>query len=114
MKLSYDSYHHECQLKNAHYWAFPMDFHNGRSSAYRSQRLPATLMRSSVHLVGGHPTLHLPTRNRHYRTFLPHLSSVLRAMYPAHCYFNLLILRTHSRFCLGETLPALFSPSDTE
>ena len=51
---------------------------------------------SSVHLVGGLPTLRLPVRGRHSRTFLPHRLSVLRAMWPAHCHFNLQILRAMS------------------
>ena len=51
---------------------------------------------SSVHLVGGLPTLRFPIRGRHSRTFLPHRLSVLRAMWPAHCHFSLQTLKAMS------------------
>ncbi|KAJ8706287.1 hypothetical protein PYW08_010913 [Mythimna loreyi] len=55
-------------------------------------RIPTTLVRSSFHLVGGLPTLRLPVRGRHSRTFRPQRPSVLRAMCPAHCNLSLAIL----------------------
>ncbi|KAJ8707552.1 hypothetical protein PYW08_010804 [Mythimna loreyi] len=48
--------------------------------------------RISVHLVGGVPTLRLPVRDCHSRTFRPYRPSVLRAICPAHCPLSLAIL----------------------
>ncbi|KAL0880485.1 hypothetical protein ABMA27_002895 [Loxostege sticticalis] len=50
------------------------------------QPFPAALIRSSVRLLGGRPTLHLPVRGLHSRIFLPYRLSVLRAMCTAHRY----------------------------
>ncbi|XP_062529425.1 uncharacterized protein LOC119629498 [Bombyx mori] len=58
------------------------DFQCDRSIATCIQRDPALFIRSSVHLVGGRPTLRLPVRGRHSRIFLPHRPSSLRAMWP--------------------------------
>ncbi|KAJ8708758.1 hypothetical protein PYW08_010140 [Mythimna loreyi] len=60
--------------------------------ASRIHRIPAIFARSSVHLVGGLPTLRLPLRGHHSRTFLPQRPSVLRAIYLAHCHLSLAIL----------------------
>jgi hypothetical protein len=59
-----------------------------RSCAALIQRLPATFTTSSVHFVGGLPTLRLPIRGRHWRTFPPQRPSVLLGMYPAHCHIR--------------------------
>ena len=48
-------------------------------------------MRSSVHLAGSRPTLRFPIRGLHSCIFLPHRPSTLRATWPFHCYFSLLI-----------------------
>jgi hypothetical protein len=63
-----------------------------RSCATLIQRLPATFTRSSVHLVGGLPTLRLPLRSRHSRTFPLQRPSVF-AMCPAHCHLRSAIHR---------------------
>ncbi|KAJ8708754.1 hypothetical protein PYW08_010136 [Mythimna loreyi] len=49
---------------------FPQASPNDRFSA-SIHRIPATLTRSSVHLVGGLPKLRLPARRRHSGTFRP-------------------------------------------
>jgi hypothetical protein len=58
------------------------------------QRLPFT--RSSVHLVGGLPTLRYSVRGRHSRTFPPQQPSVLLAMWHAHCHLRSAIRRVMS------------------
>ncbi|CAH2227297.1 jg12680 [Pararge aegeria aegeria] len=45
-----------------------MEFHNPQSWAACLQRLPATRLMSSAHLVGGGPTLRLPVRGRYSST----------------------------------------------
>jgi hypothetical protein len=47
----------------------PKVLHDERSCAALIQRLPTTFTRSSVHLVEGLPTLRLPVRGCHSRTF---------------------------------------------
>jgi hypothetical protein len=68
-----------------------MSRHLARSSATRIQLLPAVLRKSSLHLAWGRPTLRLPRRGLHSKTRLPQRLSVLRLIWPAHCYFSMLI-----------------------
>uniref|UniRef100_A0A2H1VUH2 SFRICE_008709 n=1 Tax=Spodoptera frugiperda TaxID=7108 RepID=A0A2H1VUH2_SPOFR len=79
------------EIKNNEKGHLLNDFQISRLKATGIQRLPANLIRSSVHRMGGHPMLCLPVRSLHSRTFLPQQPSVLRAKCPAHCHFSLLI-----------------------
>ncbi|KAI8435451.1 hypothetical protein MSG28_003754 [Choristoneura fumiferana] len=56
-----------CQPKDVHCWtkASPKALHSDRSCAFRIHRDPAILTKSSLHLVGGLPTAHLPTKGQH-------------------------------------------------
>lgn len=55
--------------------------------------LPAMCIVSSAQHAGRCPTLRLPARGLHSRTFLPHRLSIFWPMWPAPCYFSLIILK---------------------
>ena len=55
------------------------------------QRLPAVLTRSAIHPAGGRLTLRFPIRGLHSSIVFPHRPFDIRAIWPAHCHFSLLI-----------------------
>jgi hypothetical protein len=67
----FDRHHHHLSQEKSTAGHRPKVLHDDRSCAVFIQRLPATFTRSSVHLVGDLPTLRLPERGRHSRTFSP-------------------------------------------
>lgn len=53
------------KMSTAEHSPLPLDLHSGRHPTTYIHRSPATLPKSSVHLVAGLPTLRLPVRGLH-------------------------------------------------
>lgn len=68
--IFHHNYQHDISQKTFDAEYKPTQKISRRSDAMCIHRLPATLTRSSVHLVGGSPTERLLVRGLHSRTFL--------------------------------------------
>lgn len=81
---------------NYHYYIIISPLHKVRFVVFASSRCKPSYASCSAILTKGRLTLRLPRGGLHSRMRLLQRLSVLRDVWPAHCYFNLLTFRTMS------------------